>query len=380
VSGDCLKLTAYFGERDRVAGGFLADAIAAIHARHDVHTSVLLRGVEGFGAGQRTRTDSLLTLSEDLPMVSVAVDTPARIEAARGEIEALGFGGLLTVERARLIDGAGGYVPAIAGDGDRDGGAGEGAGDGDRDGADGVKLTIFVGRHQRADRRPAHEVAVALLRGCGVAGATVLLGVDGTVRGERERARFFAANARVPAIVVAVGDGESIGRALAQLAGPLGQCPMTVERVRLCRRDGQALAQPQQPPDHGLSGRQLWQLLTVYAGEQSRSDGHPIHRQLTRQLRAAGAAGVTTVRGVWGYHGDHQPHGDSLWRLRRRVPVVTVCIDTPTRSREWMALIAAVTAQTGLVTSELVPAVAVVGGDGVATGLRPAPPHSGSAG
>ena len=35
-----------------------------------------MRGVEGFGAKHHLRTDRLLTLSEDLPLVSVAVDTP----------------------------------------------------------------------------------------------------------------------------------------------------------------------------------------------------------------------------------------------------------------------------------------------------------------
>ena len=44
-------------------------------------TSILLRGVEGFGARHRLRTDRSLTLSEDLPLVAVAVDTRARIEA-----------------------------------------------------------------------------------------------------------------------------------------------------------------------------------------------------------------------------------------------------------------------------------------------------------
>jgi PII-like signaling protein len=147
--------------------------------------------------------------------------------------------------------------------------------------------------------------------------------------------------------------------------------------VRVCRRDGIALAPAHKLPDRDGAGRGIWQLLTVYAGEQSRIGGHPIHHQLVRQLRAAGAAGATTVRGVWGYHGDHQPHGDSLWQLRRRAPVVTACIDTPARSREWMTLIADLTAHAGLVTSELVPAFRVAGSGGAAGALVLAEPHRG---
>jgi hypothetical protein len=61
-------------------------------------------------------------------------------------------------------------------------------------------------------------------------------------------------------------------------------------------------------------------------------------------------------RGIWGYHGDHAPHGDSFRQLRRRVPVLTVIVDTPDRSRRWLSIVDELTDETGLVTSEMVPA------------------------
>ncbi|MEO8691055.1 MAG: DUF190 domain-containing protein [Solirubrobacteraceae bacterium] len=67
------------------------------------------------------------------------------------------------------------------------------------------------------------------------------------------------------------------------------------------------------------------------------------------------------MRGHWGYHGDHAPHGDLFWQLRRRVPVVTVVVDTPANVERWSAIVDELTQPTGLVTSELVPARA---GDG----------------
>ena len=76
---DALKLTTYFGERDRVGDRFLADALADLYARHELRSSLVLRGVAGFGVKHHLRTDRLLTLSEDLPIVSVAVDARARI-------------------------------------------------------------------------------------------------------------------------------------------------------------------------------------------------------------------------------------------------------------------------------------------------------------
>jgi PII-like signaling protein len=68
---------------------FLADAFVEVYARHRLQTSLVMRGVEGFGAEQHLHTDRLLTLSEDLPLVAVAVDSRTRIEAPRLGIEAL---------------------------------------------------------------------------------------------------------------------------------------------------------------------------------------------------------------------------------------------------------------------------------------------------
>ena len=75
-----------------------------------------------------------------------------------------------------------------------------------------------------------------------------------------------------------------------------------------------------------------------------------------RRLRREGAAGATVLRGHWGYHGEHLPHGERFWSLRRHVPVVTVLIDTPENVRRWFAIVDAMTRETGLVTSELLPA------------------------
>ena len=103
---DALKLTTYFGERDRAGDRFLADALADLYARHQLRTSLVLRGVAGFGVKHHLHTDRLLTLSEDLPIVSVAVDARARIEALLDEVVALSGDGLITLERARMAEAA----------------------------------------------------------------------------------------------------------------------------------------------------------------------------------------------------------------------------------------------------------------------------------
>lgn len=317
MNEDCLKLTIYFGERDRAGRGFLADAFTDIYARHELQTSLLLRGAEGFGLKHHLRTDRLLTLSEDLPLVSVAVDTRARIEAALGEVNQLRFEGLVTLERARMLTGRFGAVELD----------------------ETTKLTVYVGRHERIGGAPAYEAVVGLLRRRGIAGATVLLGVDGTAHGVRARARFVSANRRTPLMIISVGDGNRIATVLPELAAILPRPLITLERARVLKRDGRRIDDPEQAEG--------WQKLMVYGRESHR---------LIRALRESGAAGATSLRGIWGYHGDHPPHGDSVWQLRRRVPVVTVILDSPERARGWFPVVDRLTAEAGLVTSEIVPA------------------------
>ncbi|HET9185393.1 MAG TPA: DUF190 domain-containing protein, partial [Solirubrobacterales bacterium] len=100
MSGEMLKLAACFGERGRTQGRLLADALLDDFDRHGVHASVLLRGVEGFGLRHHLRTDRLLSLSEDLPVLAVAVDERARIEAVLKELPGPVGSGLVTVDSA----------------------------------------------------------------------------------------------------------------------------------------------------------------------------------------------------------------------------------------------------------------------------------------
>ena len=325
MSGDDrLKLSVYHGERERAGRRYLSDVLAGIFARHALETSVVLRGAAGFGSRQHLRTDRLLTLSEDLPLVSIAVDEPARVQAAWRDIEALRFDGLVTLERARS-------TPADAAAAVHEE----------------TKLTVYAGR------RDDHVAIVEVLDAAGVAGATVLLGVDGTAGRERRRARFFGGNGGVPLMVVSVGDGARIERALAGLREVLQRPVATIERVRVCKRDGRRLGDPHAPgPGPGVPD---WQKLTIFTSERTMAGDLPLYTALTWRLREAGAAGTTSLRGIWGYHGDHAPHGDVLWQLRRRVPVVSVLVDTAENIRRWYPIVDELTADAGLVTSELVP-------------------------
>ena len=350
MNEEAIKLTSYFGERHKSAGGrFAADALLDLYGRHEVATSVLLRGAEGFGARRHPRTDMSLTLSEDLPLIAVAVDSRSRIEPLVEPTARITGSGLVSLERARLLrdDISPGDVEAVT----------------PRYGAhEETKLTIYLGRQERVYRMPAFMAVCDLLHRRGVAGATALLGVDGTAHGRRERAAFFSRNEGTPMMVIAVGASERILRVLPELGGLLRRPLLTLEQVRLCKRDGESLATPAVLPSTDDSGLPVWHKLMVYTSESALHDGQPVHRAIVRRLRAAGISGATTQRGMWGFHGDHAPHGDRLLQLGRRVPAVTIVVDSPGRVAAAFAIIDELTAEQGLVTSEWVPAIRPAGG------------------
>jgi PII-like signaling protein len=352
VNDDCLKLTTYFGERDRTEDGLLSDELLDVYGGHRARASVLLRGTEGFGLLHHLHTDRLLSLSEDLPVVSVAVDRRERIESMLDDVLQIKRRGLITLERARLLEGDLGShaLPAEL--------------------EEATKLTVYVGRQERARGAPAYVAVCELIQSHGIAGATVLLGVDGTNRGRRRRASFFGRNSDVPTMVIAVGTGERIGSVLPDLGRLLSEPLVTLERVRLCKREGELLATPHELPrtdEHGLA---MWQKLMVHTSHGATHDGRPLHLEIVRKLRASGCAGVTCVRGIWGFDGDHPPYGDRLLQIRRHVPVLTITIDTPERTARSFEIVDALTSEHGLVTSEMVPAAHALSATEQRGGLR----------
>ena len=226
MSGDGLKLTSYFGERHRTGRDLAGNALLDLYASQEIAASVLLRGTQGFGLRQHLRTDRSLTLSEDLPLLAVAVDARPRIEAVLDQTLAMTAPGLVTLEDACLLDGGQpGLVrlPTASRE-------------------DEAKLTVYLGRQEQAYQIPAFEAICDLLYRRCVAGATALLGVDGTARGHRQRAGFLSRRDEVPMMVIAVGSWDQIVGVLPEVCGLLRHPLLTVEPVRVCKRDGLFLA------------------------------------------------------------------------------------------------------------------------------------------
>jgi PII-like signaling protein len=340
VSDEYLKLTAYFAERLRCGDRFVADALLDLFGQSAVATSVVLRGIASFGPHHVLRSDQSLSASEDSPIAIAAVDRADKVAPLADRAVAMTTRGLITLERARLHNGSDASAPP-----------------------DTIKLTVYVGRQDRVSGRPAHRAVCEVLHRHGFAGASVFLGVDGTKDGQRRRARFFGRNVDVPVMIIAIGTGQQVTAAIPELEAMLRQPLLTLERVQLCKRDGALVTPPAALPAVDDRGRALWQKLMVYTSEATLHDGVPIHRAIVQRLFDANAAsGATVLRGIWGFHGDHKPHGDKMIQLTRQVPVTTIVVDSPGRISASFDIIDDLTERHGLVTSELVPALVSIDG------------------
>jgi hypothetical protein len=65
--------------------------------------ATVLRGVSGFGAHSVYHSQKLLDLSADLPMIIEAVESEEKINAVMPRIDAMMSGGMVTMEKVRVI-------------------------------------------------------------------------------------------------------------------------------------------------------------------------------------------------------------------------------------------------------------------------------------
>ncbi|AIV37965.1 DUF190 domain-containing protein [Streptomyces sp. MPA0124] len=98
-----LRLTVFVGENDTWHHRPLyAEIVHRAHAAGLAGASVF-RGVEGFGASSVVHTTRLLSLSEDLPVAVVVVDTEERVRAFLPRLDELVTEGLVTLDPCEVV-------------------------------------------------------------------------------------------------------------------------------------------------------------------------------------------------------------------------------------------------------------------------------------
>ena len=103
LKGERVLMRIHIGERDKFEGEPLYWAIVQLLRKRHYAGATVYRAIMGFGPSSHIRTDRFLELSLDLPVVVECVETEERIQAILPELDEMIGGGLITLERARVI-------------------------------------------------------------------------------------------------------------------------------------------------------------------------------------------------------------------------------------------------------------------------------------
>lgn len=103
ISGQGRELRVYIGESDQYKGRPLYQAIVEMLKAEGLAGATVMRGMIGFGAHSRIHTTNILRLSEDLPMVVVAVDSQEYIERVLPRLDEMVAEGLITIHDVEII-------------------------------------------------------------------------------------------------------------------------------------------------------------------------------------------------------------------------------------------------------------------------------------
>lgn len=103
LQGKALRVTVFIGESDTFHHKPLySEIVHRAHAAGLAGASVF-RGIEGFGASSLIHTQRLLSLSEDLPVAVVIVDTAERVRAFLPVLEELVGDGMVTLDEVEVL-------------------------------------------------------------------------------------------------------------------------------------------------------------------------------------------------------------------------------------------------------------------------------------
>jgi PII-like signaling protein len=103
LTGSALRVTIFIGENDTWHHKPLyTEIVHRAHAAGLAGASVF-RGIEGFGASSLIHTTRLLSLSEDLPVAIVIVDTEELVRAFLSQLDELVTEGLVILDDCEVI-------------------------------------------------------------------------------------------------------------------------------------------------------------------------------------------------------------------------------------------------------------------------------------
>ncbi|HEX6198310.1 MAG TPA: DUF190 domain-containing protein [Jiangellaceae bacterium] len=103
LSGPARRLTILIGEDDTHHGRPLyTEIVHRAHAAGLAGASVF-RGIEGYGASNHIHTSRILSLSDDLPVAVIIVDTADKVDGFLPDVEELVAEGLVMIDDVTVV-------------------------------------------------------------------------------------------------------------------------------------------------------------------------------------------------------------------------------------------------------------------------------------
>jgi uncharacterized protein len=101
--GERTLMRIHIGESDKWHGRPLYEAIIELLRKENFSGATVLRGVAGYGSSSVYHTDKLLRMSQDLPIILEVIEFQERIEQILPRLDEMVEGGLITLEKVRVI-------------------------------------------------------------------------------------------------------------------------------------------------------------------------------------------------------------------------------------------------------------------------------------
>lgn len=101
--GERVLMRIHIDEQDKYQHKSLYAAIVELLRTQHFAGTTVFRGIMGFGASAKLHTDRFDYLSFGLPVVVECVDTEERIRSVLPQLDTMIGGGLITLERAKVI-------------------------------------------------------------------------------------------------------------------------------------------------------------------------------------------------------------------------------------------------------------------------------------
>ena len=103
IEGEQILMRIFLGEADQWERRPLYASLLELFRARGLAGATVLRGVAGFGPHSVIHQAGILRLSADLPIIIEVIDDEARLEAVLPDVDRMMSGGLITMEKVRVI-------------------------------------------------------------------------------------------------------------------------------------------------------------------------------------------------------------------------------------------------------------------------------------